>query len=84
MEDLKENQFLAGRYFMVCCAADLVGYGIVCESDIRSDLEDEEWITVTGTIQTCEYNGNIVPILKDVTITKAEAPAVEYIYYNNY
>ena len=28
MEDFEENQFLAGRYFMVCCAADLVGYGI--------------------------------------------------------
>lgn len=44
MEDFKANQFLAGRYFMVCCAADLVGYGIVCESDIRSELTDEEWI----------------------------------------
>jgi TIGR03943 family protein len=84
MEDFKANQFLAGRYFMVCCAADLVGYGIVCESDIRSELTDEEWITVTGTISEYEYNGYMVPILKDVTIADGEAPEVEYIYYNNY
>jgi putative membrane protein len=84
MEDFKENQFLAGRYFMVCCAADLVGYGITCESDIRSELKDEEWITVEGTIDEYEYNGYMVPLLTDVTITKAEAPDVTYIYYNNY
>lgn len=84
MEDFEENQFLAGRYFMVCCAADLVGYGIICESDIRSELKDEEWITVTGTIGEYEYNGYNVPMLTDVTITKVEAPDVSYIYYNNY
>lgn len=81
MDDFKENQFLAGRYFMVCCAADLVGYGILCESDIRSELVDEQWITVTGTIAEYQYNGNSVPMLTDVTITKAEAPEDEYIYY---
>ena len=84
MEDFKENQFLAGRYFMVCCAADLVGYGITCEIDMRSELKDEEWITVEGTIDEYEYNGYMVPLLTDVTITKAEAPDVTYIYYNNY
>ena len=83
MEDFEENQFLAGRYFMVCCAADLVGYGIVCESDKRIELKDEEWITVEGTIGEYEYNGYMVPLLTDVTITEAEAPDVMYIYYNN-
>lgn len=53
MEDFEENQFLAGRYFMVCCAADLVGYGIVCETDIRSELKDEEWITVEQSVVEC-------------------------------
>ncbi|MCI1959423.1 MAG: TIGR03943 family protein [Clostridia bacterium] len=82
MDDGKPNQFLAGRYFMVCCIADLVGYGIICESDKRSQLKDDEWITVTGTIDECEYNGSVAPILKDVTITKAQAPDIVYVYYN--
>ncbi|WP_416388683.1 hypothetical protein [Lachnotalea glycerini] len=51
---------------------------------MRSELKDEEWITVEGTIDEYEYNGYMVPLLTDVTITKAEAPDVAYIYYNNY
>lgn len=84
MDDLKKNQFLAGRYFMVCCAADLVGSGIVCESDKISNLKKEEWITISGTINEYKYNGYMVPLLTDVTIKKAKAPKVEYIYYNGY
>jgi len=82
MDDFKENQFLAGRYFMVCCAADLAVNGIICESDIRSQLKEGQWITVTGTIEQYEYNKTLMPILKDVTISEAEAPEVEYIYFN--
>lgn len=84
MDDLKENQFLAGRNFMICCAADLVGYGLICDSDMRSELKENEWITVTATISKCEYDGSEVPMLKEAVITKAKAPKVEYIYYNNY
>jgi len=82
MDDFEGNQFLAGRYFMVCCAADLAVYGIICESDARSGLKEEQWITVTGTIKKYEYNDTVIPMLTDVTITEAEAPASEYIYYN--
>ena len=31
-----------------------------------------------------EYNGYMVQLLTDVTITEGEAPDVEYIYYKNY
>ncbi|HEX3076648.1 MAG TPA: DUF1980 domain-containing protein [Lachnospiraceae bacterium] len=82
IDGLEENQFLAGRSFMVCCAADLEGYGILCESDIRSELKDEDWIMVTGTLDQYEYEGSMLPKLIDVTIEKAKAPEVEYIYYN--
>lgn len=84
MEGLSDTEFLAGRYFMVCCAADLAGYGIICESDIRSSLAEEEWILVTGTIQKTEYNGYEVPLLTNVTIEETEAPDTEYIYYSAY
>ncbi|SFS05358.1 TIGR03943 family putative permease subunit [Anaeromicropila populeti] len=84
VDGFAENQFLAGRYFMVCCAADMVVYGVACESDIRSQLTDEEWITVTGTMSQCDYEGETVPMLTDITIEKAEAPEEEYIYYSYY
>ncbi|HEX3021676.1 MAG TPA: hypothetical protein VHP81_04705, partial [Lachnospiraceae bacterium] len=82
IDGLEENQFLAGRSFMVCCAADLEGYGILCESDIRSEFKDEDWIMVTGTLDQYEYEGSMLPKLINITIEKAKAPEVEYIYYN--
>lgn len=84
VDDFEENQFLAGRYFMVCCAADMVGCGVICESDERSMLSDDEWVTVEGTIEAYDYEGESMPILTDTTITEAAAPEVEYIYYNYY
>ncbi|MGB8454474.1 MAG: TIGR03943 family protein [Anaerocolumna sp.] len=84
MDGLEDSQFLAGRYFMVCCAADLVGYGVICDSDIRSKLKEDQWINITGTISKYEYGGTEVPIMKDAVITDAVAPKDEYIYYNNY
>ena len=84
MDDLSENQFLAGRNFMVCCAADLVGYGLICESDIRKELQENQWIIVKATISECEYEENEVPMLVDTEIEATEAPKVEYIYYNSY
>lgn len=82
LDELGENYFLAGRYIMVCCAADLTGYGLVCESNLTKDLKEDEWILVTGTIEEYDYKGTKVPMLKNVTITKTEPPKNEYVYYN--
>ncbi len=84
MEGLGDNEFLAGRYIMVCCATDLTGYGIVCKSDMRKDLKEDDWILVTATIDEYDYEGTIIPFLADPVIEKAEAPADEYVYYNFY
>lgn len=81
MDGLKASQFLAGRYIMTCCALDLTGYGIITESDLSSKLKENEWITVTGTIGEYNYKGSMVPILKDVVISKTKAPKEEYVYY---
>ncbi|MFV0344553.1 MAG: TIGR03943 family putative permease subunit [Anaerocolumna sp.] len=84
MEGLGEDEFLAGRYIMVCCATDLTGYGIVCKSDFREELKEDQWILVTATIDEYDYNGTKIPYLADPVIEKAEAPADEYVYYNFY
>ncbi len=83
-DEFGENRFLAGRYIMVCCAADASGYGLVCENDISGSLKENEWITVTGTIQEYDYQGSKIPMLTDTVITKAKAPREEYVYFNFY
>ncbi len=84
MDDLQNNQFLAGRNFMVCCAADLVGYGLICNYENRKELKENQWIIVKATISTSDYQGSKVPILIDAFIDKTKAPKNEYIYYNTY
>jgi putative membrane protein len=81
LEGLKENQFLAGRYIMTCCAVDLTGYGVISESDLAEGFKENEWLTVTGTIGEYEYNGMMVPYLTDIEVEKATAPKEEYVYY---
>ncbi len=81
LEGLKENQFLAGRYIMTCCLVDLTGYGLISESDLAGGLKENEWLTVTGTIEEYEYNGMKVPYLTDIEVEKATAPKEEYVYY---
>lgn len=76
-----EPWFLAGRYFMVCCAADLVGYGVLCEIPEGMEYAEDTWIEVTGTLQTTSYNGYDVPLLIDPAIELADKPSVEYVYF---
>lgn len=84
MEGLGDGEFLAGRYIMVCCASDLTGYGLICKSDMLSELDEDDWILVTATIDEYEYNGAKVPFLANPVIEKAQAPVDEYVYYNFY
>lgn len=84
MEGLGEDEFLAGRYIMVCCATDLTGYGIICKSDMRKELKEDEWILITATIDEYEYEGTLVPFLSDPVIERTQAPKEEYVYYNFY
>ncbi|SHO52700.1 TIGR03943 family putative permease subunit [Anaerocolumna xylanovorans] len=83
-DELKADQFLAGRYIMTCCAVDLMGYGIITDSTLSSKLKENEWITVTGTIGEYNYKGTKVPLLKDAVISKTKAPKEEYVYYYYY
>lgn len=84
MDGLEKDEFLAGRYIMVCCATDLTGYGIVTKSDMRKDLKENQWIWITATIDENDHSDTKIPFLKDPVIEKAQAPKDEYVYYNFY
>jgi putative membrane protein len=40
---------------MTCCVADLSLTGVVCKYDRASQLEQESWVTVEGTLFIGEY-----------------------------
>lgn len=82
-DELKEDEVLLGRNIMICCAADLTGYGFVSKKG-DYDLKEYEFVMVTTTIDEYEFNGRIIPYLTDTVIEEAEAPEFEYVYYNFY
>ncbi|WP_428770636.1 TIGR03943 family protein [Treponema sp. HNW] len=76
---MKENEFIPARLLMVCCAADLVPYGLICRYDNAHNLEKGKWVTVSGTLSVGTYHGNPEPQILVESISPAER-AEEYVY----
>ena len=76
---MEENEFIPARLLMVCCAADLVPYGLICRYDDAHNLEKGEWVTVHGTLSVGTYHGNPEPHILVESITPAEH-SEEYVY----
>lgn len=75
-----KNQFVPARLLMVCCAADTVPIGLLCEYDNTESLNENVWIKVEGTIMQDNFDGEVVPIIKATHIETAERPPIEYVY----
>jgi putative membrane protein len=76
-ELLGEDAFVSARLMMSCCAADLQPVGLLCEYDNISELEQDSWVTVEGTlfIGQYEYYGETYddPQIRVTKVTPAEA-----------
>ena len=70
---MSETEFIPARLLMVCCAADLVPYGLVCRYDKISELENGAWLTVTGTLAVRDYRGSPEPQIDVEKLEPAEA-----------
>ncbi len=71
-----ENEFAVARLAMTCCVADLAPAGIQCNYRGVSDLKEDTWITVEGTLTLNydDYDGHKYadPIIMVTKITPAE------------
>ena len=65
---------------MWCCAADIQLIGVLCRYNKTSELKENSWINVTGTLSTSTYKDTKVPIIINPTIKSASAPKTEYVY----
>jgi putative membrane protein len=85
-DSFPDNTVLVSRLMLICCAADasVVGFYVQVEAD--SNLEQNEWIRVTGTIRSmklfyCDGYYDF-PVLTEGIILRCDAPDAEnaYIY----
>lgn len=79
----KDKNFVPGRKVMTCCADDTQFIGYISFYDKISELENKQWVTVTGTIK---YEFQMAykkkgPVLYASEVVSAEAPADELVYF---
>ena len=79
-KNLKENEFIIGRFMMVCCAADMQIVGIRCDSNTLEPYENNTWIKVKGKLKKYTYDGKIDPIVVAEHIEKDLNPNTSYVY----
>lgn len=81
-EEMKDNQFVVGRFTIQCCSADAAPYGVLVQYDRANQFADDSWVTVTGTIQQTTFNEMDIMLLKVEKISKAEPASAQYVYPN--
>lgn len=85
-DSFPENTVLVSRMLIACCAADAAIVGFHVKTVDTADLTNNEWVRVTGTIQSVpmDYFGDVYdfPVMTDGIIVRCNAPDVEdaYVY----
>jgi putative membrane protein len=81
-DNMKENQFVVGRFAIQCCSADASPFGVMAEYDRAKVLATDSWIHATGTIQKVTFNDTEIMALKLEKFEKIEEPKTKYVYPN--
>lgn len=79
----KENEFTVSRLAMTCCIADVSPTGLRCIYDKASELDNESWVTVEGTLSIGEYQYNDITLKEpQIHVTKITPtdPVAGYVY----
>ena len=80
---LTSNQLSLVRYVIMCCTADSLPYGMMCEGIKANSYPEGTWLSVEGTIQMSSYDDKDVPVIKITASEKIEAPKDPYVYPYN-
>ena len=77
---LKENEFIVGRFIMVCCAADLQIAGLGCEGTNLEAYPNDTWIKIKGKIKNDTSDGTADPVIVVEHMEKDLNPDTSYVY----
>ena len=78
--NFKENEFVVGRFMMVCCAADMQIVGIRCQGNNLESYDNDTWIKVKGKIKKDTYEGMIDPVIIVDHMERDLNPDTSYVY----
>lgn len=77
----KEDSFLF-RFGIIHCVADSGVFGLLTHMPEGTNIKNDEWYKVEGTIQSDYYEPfkRDIPVVEVNTLTKIEAPKNQYVY----
>ena len=77
----KEDNFLF-RFGIIHCVADSGVFGLLTHLPEGTNVKNDEWYKVEGTIQSDYYEPfkRDIPVVEVNTLTKIEAPKNQYVY----
>jgi hypothetical protein len=79
MKDGGDLEFIAGRQILTCCEADLSFAGIICGYPKAYELENREWVEVSG-IMRVRYDEEMqrdIPVCRVIGLSKIKTPENE-------
>ncbi|MCC5465894.1 TIGR03943 family putative permease subunit [Pelosinus baikalensis] len=80
---LANDQISLVRYVVMCCTADSLPYGVMCEGIEIQKYPDGTWLSIEGIIQMVTYDGKDAASIKITSLQKIEAPKDPYVYPYN-
>jgi putative membrane protein len=78
--DFTDDQFVVARFGLSCCVADASVYGTLSNMNGASELQNDEWVKVSGTLTTTQYSNWTLPYVQIESLEKVEQPDTPYIY----
>ncbi|MDT3763582.1 TIGR03943 family putative permease subunit [Priestia filamentosa] len=81
-DDLKKNEVFLFRFGIIHCVADSGVYGMLIQFPDDMDLENDEWLRVSGELDTMYYQPfkKTIPVLKVKKYEKISEPEDTYVY----
>ncbi len=81
MKDGGDLEFVAGSFIMTCCESDMTFMGILCGYEKAYELENKEWVEITGIIRSF-YDEELkrkLPICRVTELKKGITPEKEFV-----
>ncbi len=78
---LSGGDFLLGRFTLSCCVADAFAIGMVVDYDDAVPFPDNGWLRISGTVDTINVDGELLPMIVPTEILEIPEPQNPYLYY---
>lgn len=78
--EASSSQFSLVRYVIVCCTADALPYGVLCELKDAANYKEGTWLTIRGVIQNTTYDDQTVPVIKITSLKQVQKPKNPYVF----